>query len=72
VSISFKKINSMITNEVSLCDDLTEEQRRTLRDTCEKIYMLESSVESVSSQQLISDIRGEIILRADKFLGEDK
>ena len=72
MSISFKKINSMISSEVELCNDLSKEQKRTLREACEKIYMLESSVESVSTQQTISDIRGEITIRADKFLGEDK
>lgn len=72
MSISFKKINSMISSEVDLCDELSMEQKRTLREACEKIYMLESSVESVSSQQTTSDIRGEVIMRADKFLGEEE
>lgn len=71
MSISFKKINSMISEEVSLCSDLTDDQRRTLQQTCEKIYMLESSVDLVSSQQTISDIKGEIASRASSFL-EDK
>ena len=67
MSISFKKINSMIAEEVGLSLDLSEHQKRTLRETCEKIYMLESSVDLVSSQQTISDIKGEIVRRADSF-----
>ena len=67
MSISFKKINKMISEEVKLCSDLSEKQKRTLGQTCEKIYMLESSVELVSSQQTISDIKGGIVGRADSF-----
>ncbi len=69
MSISFKKINSMISKEVELCSDLSAEKMRALRETCEKIYMLESSVESVSGQQAVSDIKGEVVRRADRFLG---
>ena len=68
MSISFKKINSMISAEVDLLSDLSDRQRRVLRETCEKIYMMESSVEQVSSQQTINDIKGEVSRRADKFL----
>lgn len=68
MSISFKKINSMIAREVELCTDLSDRQKRVLREACEKIYMLESSVDLVSSQQTISDIKGEIVRRADSFL----
>ena len=72
MSISFKKINSMISNEVDNFSDLSTRQKRVLRETCEKIYMLESSVEQVSSQQTISDIKGEVARRADSFLESEK
>lgn len=72
MSISFKKINSMISIEVDLLSDLSARQRRVLRDTCEKIYMLESSVEQVSSQQTIADIKGEVARRADGFLESEQ
>lgn len=68
MSISFKKINSMIAEEVSLCSELTSDQKQTLKEICQKIYMLESSVGLVSSQQTISDIKGEIVHRAGDFL----
>lgn len=72
MSISFRKINGMISQEVDACSDLTERQKRALREACEKIYMLETSIESVSSHQTISDIRAEILLKADEYSGEER
>ena len=72
MSISFRKINSMISREVEICADLSDQQKRILREACEKIYMLESSVDLVSSQQTIADIKGEIVRRADSFLESEK
>lgn len=52
--------------EVESISDLSEKQKRILRETCEKIYMLESSVD-LSNQQLVLDIKGEVSRRADRF-----
>lgn len=67
MSISYKKINSMISEQVEEYEDLTQDQRKLLIDLCEKVYMIESSVEQVSGQQIISDIKGEITLKANKY-----
>ena len=68
MSISYKKINSMIAKAVAQTDDLSEGSKQILKEICEKIYMLESSIERVSNQQTIADIKGEIVRRADTFL----
>ncbi len=66
MSISFRKINSMIDSEVSH-QDLTVEQKKLLGDLCTKIYLIESSLEKGGSSQVTSDIRGEISLKSDDF-----
>jgi hypothetical protein len=68
MSISYKKINLMIEQEIERLDELSKDQKRGLRTLCEKIYMMESSIEQVSNQQTIADIKGEISLKADSFL----
>ena len=68
MSISYKKINLMIAQEVEHVDKLSKGKKRVLRELCEKIYMMESSIEQVSNQQTIADIKGEIVLKADSFL----
>jgi hypothetical protein len=68
MSISYKKINSMIADEVNLISDLSQENKKILRELCEKIYILESSINQASNQQTISDIKGEIVLKADSFI----
>lgn len=72
MSISFRKINSMISDEIDHFSDLSKRQKCVLREACEKIYMLESSIEQASSQQTISDIKGEVARRADSFLESEK
>lgn len=67
MSISFKKINSMIEAEILEKTELSDEQKKVLKDLCEKIYMIESSIEQGSNQQIISDIKGEITLKSDRF-----
>lgn len=69
MSISFRKINSMIEAEVS-AKELSVENERLLVSLCTKIYLIESSVEKGGSQQIISDIKGEVSLRADEFQEE--
>ena len=66
MTISFRKINSMIESEVSN-QELSEEQKRILGGLCTKIYLIESSLEKVGSQQIVSDIKGEISLRANDY-----
>ena len=68
MTISFRKINSMIESEVSN-QELSEEQKKVLNSLCKKIYLIESSLEKVGSQQIVSDIKGEISLKADNFQG---
>lgn len=67
MSISYKKINSMITAQVEITESLDDKQKKLLKDLCEKIYMIESSIEQISNQQVINDIKGEITLKADQY-----
>jgi hypothetical protein len=64
MSISFKKVNSMIETEVELQEGMSDEQKKVLKELCEKIYMIESSVETGNNQQLIQDVKGQIARRA--------
>lgn len=66
MSISYRKINSMIEDEVK-DTDLTDDQAKLLAELCKKIYMIESSLENTGSHQTISDIKGEITLKANDF-----
>jgi len=65
MSISYKKINLMIEQEVEHVDELSNDDKYALKDLCEKIYTIESNISHVSNQQTIADIKGEIALRAD-------
>ena len=56
----------MIDNVISEKDNLSDNQKSALINLCKKIYMIESSGDG-SNQQLISDIKGEISLKADAF-----
>ena len=67
MSISFKKINSMIETEIFENAELQDTQKKVLKELCAKIYMIESSIEQGSNQQTISDIKGEITLKSDNF-----
>ncbi|MBO0612506.1 hypothetical protein [Thiothrix fructosivorans] len=60
MSISYKKISELIDNKSSLIEDVNQDQRKYIADLCKKIYMIESSVESISNQKMIDDISGEI------------
>ena len=72
MSISYRKINLMIEQEIECLDELSKNQKRGLRELCEKVYMMESSIGQVSNQQTIADIKGEISLRADSFGSNEK
>lgn len=66
MTISFRKINSMIESEVSN-QKFSEDQKKLLINLCTKIYLIESSLEKGGSQQIINDLKGEISLKADEF-----
>ena len=66
MTISFKKINSMIESEVSI-QELSKEQKKLLGDLCTKIYTIESSLDKGGNHQIISAIKGEVSLKADRF-----
>lgn len=66
MSISYKKINSMIEIEVDR-QEIDDEQKKLLKDLCTKIYLIESSLEKGGSHQVINDIRGEISLKSDEY-----
>ncbi len=67
MSISYRKINMMIDENIKGKSGLSPEQAEILKSICVKIYAIESSTSHMSSQQVISDIRAEIILKADQF-----
>jgi hypothetical protein len=67
MSVSYKKINGLI--ERVIINDLKNEfdQDKFIK-LCQKIYLIESSVDDRSRSQLISDLREEIIRRAPNLL----
>lgn len=60
MSIGFKKITDLLQDEINTLQDLSEVQRDRLVELCKKIYMLESSTETLGRQRMISEIMGEI------------
>lgn len=62
MSISHKKINSMIKEVVENSDDNYDE--KSFRELCHKIYLIESSVDERSGRKILNEIRDEIIRRA--------
>lgn len=69
MSISYKKVNSMISEQIDSIDSDDAEQKALLKDLCEKIYMIESSVDQMSSHQIIRDIMGEITNKSSDYKG---
>lgn len=67
MSISHKKINSMIELVVSEGDRDTA-QKKLFSDLCQKIYLIESSIGENSSRSIISDIKEEIARRSSDIL----
>jgi hypothetical protein len=66
MTISFKKINSMIESDVSI-HGLSDQQRKVLVQLCTQIYTIESSLDKGGSHQIVSDIKGEISLKSEDF-----
>ncbi len=72
MSISHKKINEMIKTAVSDLNAFGREQQ-AFNSLCEKIYLIESSLnESTSATKIISEMREEIMSRAIDFKEESK
>ena len=42
-------------------------KKKILKEICEKIYMVESSITQGGKQQIINDIKGVVNLNADRF-----
>ncbi len=67
MSISYKKVNSMIELEVDSNKELNDEQKELLKNICKHIYTLEAGLDAKSRTQLLSDIKGKISLEASSF-----
>ena len=66
MSIGYKKISEMISEEIEKLPELNERQRTRIEQLCNKIYMLETSSNS-SSAKLIEDLMGELSVAADRI-----
>ena len=68
MSISHKKINSMILSVID-SESFSDYDVDAFRDLCQKIYLIESSVDERSGRKNLSDIRDEVIRRAPEIIG---
>jgi hypothetical protein len=69
MSINYKKMGEMIEQEVNKMPDLSPQQKEKLSRISIKIYALESSVDAISAQKMIEEIKSEISLAASSFYG---
>lgn len=67
MSISHKKIRSLISDHIENTDGLSVERKENLERLCEKIYLIESDLSNASAQQKISEIRQEVMKFADRL-----
>jgi len=67
MSINYKKMASLIDQEVNKVSDLSCSQKERLSKLSNKIYTLESSIDSISSQKMVDEIRKEISLAVSDF-----
>lgn len=67
MSISHRKINTLISEHVSAIEDLSATERQAIEKLCEKIYLIESSMSSSSAQKKIDDIKQEIMRAASRL-----
>lgn len=79
MSISYKKVNSVIDNllngesGVASLDSLTEESRKVLSNLTKEIYMLESTPDAnFMSSKIKGDIKGKITMSANRIIGEEE
>lgn len=70
MSISHKKINSMIENIIEDGDLFTDKKKEFI-ELCQRIYLIESTAShSTSNKQLIADVKEEIERRHQTFSRE--
>ncbi len=55
MSIGYKKLSELIDEEIKGMD-LSSNKKEVLADLCKKIYMMESSPDSMSSHKLIEEM----------------
>ena len=67
MSIGYKKISEMISQEISITDSISEAQKEKFEQLCNKIYLLEASTDSVNNSRMIENIMGEVSLVADRM-----
>ena len=67
MSINYKKLAGLIEQEVNRMTDLSSLQKERLIKLSNKLYALESSIDSVSSQKMVEDIMMEIGLVLPDF-----
>ncbi|MEP6389020.1 MAG: hypothetical protein ABJ056_03755 [Halioglobus sp.] len=67
MSIGYKKISEMISQEISMTDSISGAQKEKFEQLCNKIYLLEASTDSVKGARMIEDIMGEVSLAADRM-----
>lgn len=69
MSVSHKKINGLIEKVIQENEELNYESDKFIQ-LCQRIYLIESSVDDRSRSQTLSDIRDEIIRRSPNLLEE--
>jgi len=70
MSIGYKKLAELIDVEVAEMKELSTKQNEVLAELCKKVYMIESSTDSMSTQRLIDEMSGVIGNSADQFKSE--
>lgn len=69
MSVSHKKINGLIEKIIEEREELNYDKDKFVQ-LCQRIYLIESSVDDRSRSQTISDIRDEIIRRSPSLVQE--
>lgn len=67
MSVSHKKINGLIEQVIMQSPEL-EFSESQLIELCQRIYLIESSVDDKARSQLISDIKDEVVRRSNRVL----
>lgn len=70
MSVSHKKINGLIEQVITKDLKLDFDNTRFI-DLCQRIYLIESSIDDKARSQVISDIRDEIFRASDKLSGKE-
>ncbi len=69
MSINYKKMADLIEQEINKIPDLSDSQKERLSKLSNKIYSLESSIDTISNQNMINEIKNEISLASSDFYG---